>query len=79
MGPCCGRLPRFKLLSWVAYAQFFTSLCLSLSTYTGKDGGASVHMEKWDGREVQAHGVHVERMWSGQGESVEKHRECGGF
>lgn len=27
---------------------------------------------KWDGREKQAHGGHVERIWRGQGESVEK-------
>lgn len=39
MGPCYGRPLKFKLLSWVAYAQFFTSLCLSLSTCKGKDGG----------------------------------------
>lgn len=72
-GPGCGRSPRFKLLSWVTYAQSFTSPCLSLSTCTAKDGGASELTEKWDGRQMQVHGGHVERMWRGQGV------ECGGL
>ena len=74
-----GHLP-----SWIAYAQFFTSLCLSVSTCMGKDGGTSELTEKQDGREIQVHGRHVEMVWRQQrvcvcGLCVEKHGECGGF
>lgn len=62
-GPGCGRPPRFKLLSWVAYAQSFTSPCLSLSTCTAKDGGASELTEKW----VEDRCRRMEGMWKGCG------------
>lgn len=46
--------------------------CASLYPHAwGRMGGVSELM-KWDGREKQAHGGHVERIWRGQGESVEK-------
>lgn len=70
MGPCCGRPPRFKLLNWVGYAQFFTSLCLGLYMHREGWGSICTHREvRWE-RDTGA--------WRACGKDVEgAGRECG--